>query len=70
MSSFDPEMITKPVQTDLNSSRPSDVHGPLCHVGDELQDQVLQRVHSFRVRVGVVAVSEKLKLKWLNIAIM
>ena len=44
----------------LHSTRSANVHGPLRHVGDELKDQVFQRVYSLRVRVRVVAVSEKL----------
>ena len=44
----------------LHSTRSANVHGPLRHVGDELKDQVFQCVYSLRVRVWVVAVSEKL----------
>ena len=48
-------------EANLNSPGPADVHGPLRHVGDELEDQILQGVNRFGERVGIVAVSEKLK---------
>ena len=40
----------------LNSSGPSDVHGGVCHLDQELHDEVLEEVHRLRVRVPVVTV--------------